>query len=195
MLVVVVVVVADKLKVFPVCLLNEKVKSAASGEEGKTAGKLGGCGSKWRETWWWRCVYENSIQLGGRRSLHARHCGRWSSWKSRCHFLCKCSDLYNPIEGGSGRGGMEATQREMRCRRMHDKKHTHTQNTHDATWTNQRPNKVPQSGGCDHNGTAAVQHSGTQVVENANKNEEKVLINHRLHCLRSYTHIQRYMYL
>lgn len=56
--------------------------------------------------------------------------------------------------------------------------------------------KVPQSGGCDHNGTAAVQHSGTQVVEKANKKEErKILINHRLHCLRSSTCIHMYMYL
>lgn len=46
MLVVVVAVVAGKLKVFPVCLLNEKVKSAVGGEEGKMAGRLGGCGSK-----------------------------------------------------------------------------------------------------------------------------------------------------
>lgn len=38
----VVVVVADKLKVFPVCLLNEKVKSAVHREEGKMARGIGG---------------------------------------------------------------------------------------------------------------------------------------------------------
>lgn len=42
MLVVVVAVVADKLKVFPVCLLNEKVKSAVGGEEGKMGREVRG---------------------------------------------------------------------------------------------------------------------------------------------------------